>query len=76
MKTRIHVDQHAVKRNVKGANDPVITVKDYRQNRKGQTAVIRDTNGIEVARIVYRPEHPLSCGARVWIETDLNVELI
>jgi hypothetical protein len=23
-----------------------------------------------VARVVYQPDKPLSCGARVWIETD------
>jgi len=32
-----------------------------------------DKDGNEVARIVYQPEKPLSCGARVWIETQLEV---
>jgi hypothetical protein len=31
-------------------------------------------DGSVVARIVYQPETPLSCGAQVWIETDLKVE--
>ena len=73
MKTRIHVNQH----NIKRANGlPVITVKDYRQNRKGNEAIIRDANETEVARIVYRPDNPLPCGARVWVETELGVEVL
>lgn len=32
--------------------------------------------GEVVARVVYSPDKPLSCGARVWIETDTDtVEL-
>jgi hypothetical protein len=26
--------------------------------------------------VVYRPDKPLSCGAHVWIETQLDVETI
>ena len=32
--------------------------------------------GTEVARVVYRPEKPLSCGAKVWIETANEVEVV
>ena len=31
---------------------------------------IPDKNNNEVARVVYRPDDPLSCGAQVWIEFD------
>lgn len=75
MKTVIHVNQHNIKANAKGAEMPVITVKDYKVNRKGNRAVIRDNNGNEVARVVYRPYKPLSCGAKVWIETKHAVEV-
>jgi len=72
MKTRIHVNQHNIKANAKGSDLPVITVKDYKQNRKTNTAkVVKD--GEVVCRVVYSPEKPLSCGARVWVETDLDV---
>lgn len=77
MKTVIHVNQHNIKANNKhDAGLPVITVKDYKQNRKGNEAIIYDANGVEVARVVYRPEKPLSCGARVWIETQHDVKVI
>jgi len=73
MKTRIHVNQHNIRANTKGANEPVLTVKDYKQNRKTNNVEIRDSNNDVVATVVYAPEKPLSCGARVWIETDLDV---
>jgi hypothetical protein len=34
------------------------------------------TDGKVVARVVYSPDKPLSCGARVWIETEADVEII
>ena len=75
MKTVIHVNQHNIKRNKGGRGLPVITVKDYKQNRKGDTATIIGKEGEEVARIVYRPEKPLPCGAKCWIETQLEVRI-
>lgn len=74
MLTRIHVNQHAIKRNNKtGSNEPVITCKTYKDNRYAHEAIIKDKAGNEVARVVYRPDKPLSCGARVWIETNNEV---
>lgn len=77
MKTIIHVNQHAIRKNAKsGATEPVLTVKTYKSNEYAHEAVIRDDNGNEMARVVYRPAEPLSCGARVWIETQHEVELV
>ena len=70
MKTRIHVNQHNIRANTKGANLPVLTVKDYKQNRKCNE--VEFING----RIVYSPDNPLSCGAKVWIETDDPVIIV
>jgi len=76
MKTIIHVNQHKIKknRNFKG-NEPVLTVKTYKDNRYAHEAIIRDEAGNEVARVVYRPDKPLGCGAHCWIETQLDVEV-
>ncbi|MFF8696247.1 hypothetical protein ACF08W_28950 [Streptomyces sp. NPDC015144] len=75
MKTIIHVNQHVIRRNRQhGENEPVLTLKTYKDNRYAHTAIIRDASGSEVARIVYQPDRPLSCGARVWIETHHAVE--
>ena len=77
MKTIIHVNQHIIKKNTKhGTDDPCLTVKTYKSNDYGNEVVIRDAGGVEVARVVYRPHKPLSCGARCWIETNLNVEVV
>ena len=73
MKTRIHVNQHNIRANAKGGNSrylPVITAKDYKQNRLGFEAEITGP-----CRVVYRPDKPLSCGAKVWIETDAPVNV-
>jgi len=70
VKTRIHVNQHNIRANAKGADLPVLTVKDYKQNRKCNEVAF--TNG----RVIYSPDKPLSCGAKVWIETDEPVEII
>ncbi|CAM5235767.1 hypothetical protein [Streptomyces griseomycini] len=75
MKTIIHVNQHVIRRNrTHGENEPVLTVKTYKSNAYAHTAIIRDANGAEVARVIYRPDRPLPCGAHVWIETYLSVE--
>jgi len=77
MKTIIHVNQHVIKSNrKKGELEPVLTCKTYKTNTYAHEAIIRDADGNEVARVVYRPDKPLSCGAHVWIETQLDVETI
>ena len=74
MKTIVHVNQHKLRDNTRdGTDDPVLTIKTYKSNDYAPEAVIRDDAGLEVARIVYRPHKPLSCGARCWIETENEV---
>ena len=71
MKTIIHVNQHAIKANAKnGTNDPVLTVKTYKDNRYAHAVDIKGPS-----KIVYSPDKPLSCGAHVWIETQAEVEV-
>jgi hypothetical protein len=74
MKTILHVNQHVIKKNIKHkTNDPPLTVKTYKSNDYCQEAIICDKDGNEVARVVHRPHKPLSCGARVWIESENEV---
>lgn len=71
MKTVIHVNQHIIRANQQnGSNDPVLTVKTYKSNEYAHQVEI---NG--PSRIVYSPDKPLSCGARVWIETNAEVRI-
>ena len=69
MKTKIHVNQHVVRSNKKhGKNEPVLTVKTYKSNTYAHEVEI---NG--PSKVIYSPDKPLSCGARVWIETESEV---
>lgn len=73
MKTIIHVNQSHIRKNIKAEDDdrvPVLTVKTYKTNRYGNNVVIHGPS-----RVVYSPDKPLSCGARVWIETECEVEV-
>lgn len=77
MKTYIHVNQHVIKSNAKtGEREPVLTVKTYKSNDYAHQVAILDAEGNEVARVVYSPDKPLDCGARVWIETTNDVKVI
>ena len=83
-KVIIHVNQHEIKSNRKhGTENPVLTCKFGSRPRKADgtnvyahEAIIRDAGGREVARVVYRPDKPLGCGAHVWIETYMDVETV
>lgn len=76
MKTIIHVNQHNIKKNNKGDNLPVITCKTYKSNSYANEVLIYDKNGEVAARVVYSPLNPLSCGAKVWIETNNQIKII
>ena len=71
MKTRIHVNQHNIRANSKGAALPVLTVKTYRSNTKCNKVDIRGPS-----TVIYRPEKPLPCGAKVWVETEAEVVVL
>jgi hypothetical protein len=69
---RIHVNQHLIRANKKdGGTRPVISVK---VGRKNYTCVGADILG--PSKVVYSPDKPLSCGARVWIETNAEVVMV
>lgn len=74
MKTIIHVNQHEIKKNKDGANRPVLTCKTYKENTYAHEAVIYGQDGLVAAKIIYSQNKPLSCGAKVWIETYGKVE--
>ena len=80
MKKIIHVNQHIIRSNTKhGNNEPVLTVKTYKENNDAHEAILKTKDGVEFARVRYSPHKPLSCGARVWVELDTDttdVELI
>lgn len=72
MKKIIHINQHKIRSNLKtGGREPVITVKTYKSNNYAHEVYVDGP-----CKIVYSPDKPLSCGARVWIETESEVIVI
>ena len=71
MRKRIHINQHKIRSNKKhGLNEPVITVKTSKSNDYAHEVEI---NG--PSKVIYSPNKPLSCGAKVWVETEAEVNL-
>jgi hypothetical protein len=72
MKTIIHVNQHAIRRNINADTpEPVLTVKTYKSNNYAHEVSIDGPS-----KVVYSPHKPLSCGARVWVETESPVTIV
>jgi hypothetical protein len=69
MLKRIHVNQHVIRRNTRtGEREPPVTVKTSRANHRARSVRIEGAS-----EVVYSPDRPLPCGARVWIETKAPV---
>jgi hypothetical protein len=76
MKTIIHVNQHVIRANKKnGVENPVLTCKTYKENIYAKEIETLDEGGSVIAKVIYSPDKPLSCGARVWIETHHEVRV-
>ena len=51
--------------------EPVITVKTSKSNVYAHEVDIKGPS-----KVIYSPDKPLSCGAKVWIETESEVVTI
>lgn len=71
----IHVNKHVITANRKHARrNPPISTKTKGRNVKGHRVdLLKD--GQIVASVLHEPEHPLACGAVVWVETNLEVRV-
>ena len=71
MKKKIHINQHKIRSNKKNnTEEPLITVKTSKSNNYAKEVDI-----LGKSKLVYKPNKPLPCGARVWIETEDKVVL-
>ena len=62
---RIHINQHKIRSNKKNkTQEQVITVKTSKNNYYADEVEVKGS-----CKVVYKPNKPLSCGAKVWIET-------
>lgn len=60
---------HVIRKNQKkDERNPTITVKTYKTNTYAHEVDI-----LGPSKVVYSPDKPLSCGARLWIETHSEV---
>jgi len=72
MLKRIHINQHVIRANHKNdERNPVITVKSGKTNNYAHEVQVKGP-----CKVIYSPDKPLSCGAKVWIETYSPVDLI
>lgn len=66
---KIHINQHIIKRNAKlNQRQPVITIKQGKTNTYAHNVEI-----LGPSTLVYSPDKPLACGAKVWIETNAEI---
>lgn len=72
----IHVHQGRIRANIKAAPEarepPII----FRHTRTGRSQY---ANSVEIdgpCRLVYSPDQPLACGARLWVETDAEIRVL
>lgn len=64
----IHVAQDAIRRQ---DGSPAIILRDYKGAERHHEIELKDPRtGDVLAKFVYSPQKPLSCGARVWVEFD------
>ncbi|MGA1546782.1 MAG: hypothetical protein ACO349_07540 [Flavobacteriaceae bacterium] len=65
------MNQHKIRSNLKNnTTEPVLTVKTSKSNDYANEVEI-----LGKSKLVYKPNKPLACGARVWIETDEKIVL-
>lgn len=68
----IHINRNIIQKNAKrGEQEPVVRVEE--------NGVVKYCMEVDIkgpSRMVYRPSKPRPCGAKLWIETDAEVEMI
>jgi hypothetical protein len=68
-RTIVHVNLNVIRSNLRhGKRDAPISVRRGREVVRTMGATIYGQDGKVAAEVVYSPDAPLSCGARVWIE--------
>lgn len=71
MTTKVSVNANVIRSNKKhGKDDPPIRIAEGRRIRYARRVKVGE------GEFVYSPDKPLSCGARLWFETDQPVEVV
>lgn len=73
MRQILHVAQCAIAANRKnGTNEPPIITRNYKGSERAHEVELV-VDGKVVGKFVYSPHKPLSCGARLWLESDSDL---
>lgn len=68
----IHINRNIIQSNAKhGKQDPVCRVEE-----NGKVTYCMEVHIDGPSKMIYSPDNPRPCGAKLWIETDANLELI
>lgn len=68
----IHINKNIIQKNAKnGTQEPVIRIQEAKK-----ITYCMEVNILGPSKMVYRPDKPLRCGAKLWIETEAKLELI
>ena len=68
----IHINRNIIQQNAKhGREEPVVRVEE-----NGVVTYCMEVDIKGPSRMIYRPDKPRPCGAKLWIETDAEVEMI
>lgn len=68
----IHINRNIIQRNAKhNTEEPVCRVEENGKVQYCMEVIIKGPS-----RMVYRPDKPRPCGAKLWIETEAEVELL
>lgn len=71
MAVKVHVNQLVIRQNIHAAEkQPPLSII-----RKGKVTRAHRVKLIGLSEVVYSPDKPLKCGARVWIEAE-DVEIV
>ena len=66
----IHINRNVIQRNAKRElEDPVVRIEE-----NGKVIYCMEVDIKGPSRMIYRPDKPRPCGAKLWIETDADVE--
>lgn len=65
----IHINRNIIQQNAKhGKDEPVVRVEE-----KGMVQYCMEVEINGPSRMVYRPDKPRPCGAKLWIETEADI---
>ena len=68
----IHINRNIIQSNAKHCRkEPVVRVEE-----NGIVKYCMEVEILGPSRMVYRPDKPRPCGAKLWIETDAEVKMI